>query len=66
MSITNLAFLRARPGREEALGQALLAVMEPSRAESGCEAYELHRSSQEPALVHVRGVGVAGSASRPL
>ena len=50
MSITNLAFLRARPGREEALGDALLAVIEPSRAEAGCEAYELHRSSEDPAL----------------
>lgn len=47
-----LAFsdLRPRPGREEALGEALLAVIEPSRAEAGCEAYELHRSSEDPAL----------------
>jgi len=50
MSITNLAFLRARPGRDDALGDALLAVIEPSRAEAGCEAYELHRSSEDPAL----------------
>ena len=47
---TNLAFLRARAGQSEMLGNALLALVEPSRAEAGCISYDVHRSNDDPDL----------------
>lgn len=42
--LTNLAFFRARPGQSQALGTALLALVDPTRAETECLNYDLHRS----------------------
>jgi quinol monooxygenase YgiN len=37
--VTNLAFFRARRGQSEALGAALVALVEPTRLEAGCLNY---------------------------
>jgi quinol monooxygenase YgiN len=50
MPITNIAFFRARPGQETALGELLTELAEPSRRESGCIDYALHQSPDTPAL----------------
>lgn len=48
MAITITAILKAHPGKEEALRQALDAVIPPSRQEEGCLTYVLHESIDEP------------------
>lgn len=47
---TNLAFIRAKPGRSEALGQALLSLVPLSRAEDGCLSYDIFHSKDDPDL----------------
>jgi quinol monooxygenase YgiN len=42
--LTNLAFFRAKPGRSKELGEALLALVSPSRQEAGSMRYEIHQS----------------------
>ena len=46
--LTVVAVLRAKPGKEEALREALLNLVEPTRAEAGCVQYDLHRSTENP------------------
>lgn len=46
--LTVVATLKARAGQEEALHEALRALIPPTRAEGGCINYDLHRSSDEP------------------
>ena len=41
--LTNIAFFRARPNQTQALGTALSALVEPTRAEAGWLSY-LHQS----------------------
>jgi quinol monooxygenase YgiN len=41
---TNVAFAVAKPGMSEALGTQLLELVTPSRAEPGCQRYEVHQS----------------------
>jgi len=48
--ITNISFLRAKPGHEIMLGALLAELAEPSRQESGCIDYTLHQSDGEPSL----------------
>ena len=48
--MTLVVVFRARPGREEALGDALLALVGPTLAEDGCLSYDLHRSIEDPAV----------------
>jgi quinol monooxygenase YgiN len=43
-SLTNLAFFRARAGQTQALGSALRALVDPTRAEAECLNYDLHQS----------------------
>ncbi|MBB3354614.1 hypothetical protein HJB79_30525 [Rhizobium lentis] len=43
--LTNVAFFRAKPGRSEDLGSALLALVGPSRHEPGSLRYEIHQST---------------------
>lgn len=50
MTATNIAFLRARPGREPWLGQALHALVALSRGNPDCQLANLHRSEEDPAL----------------
>ena len=50
MTATNIAFLRARPGREPWLSQALHALVALSRDNPDCQLTNLHRSDEDPAL----------------
>ena len=47
--LTVVAEMQAKPGREEDLRKALLALIEPTRAEDGCVQYDLHIHSSDPA-----------------
>lgn len=49
--VTVIAFHRAKPGKEQALRNALLAVCGPTRAEKGCINYDLHVSPDNPGLL---------------
>ena len=46
--LTVVAVLKAKPGKEEELRQALLDLVGPSRAEGGCIQYDLHVSTEKP------------------
>ncbi len=48
--LTNLAFIRAKAGRSDDLGQGLLGLVAASRAEPGCLCYEVHRSNDDADL----------------
>lgn len=50
MTATNIAFLRARKGREPGLSQALHQLIEFSRDNPDCLIANLHRSEDDPAL----------------
>ena len=47
--VYSFATLIARPDTVDATREALAALVEPSRAEAGCEHYELFQSADEPA-----------------
>ncbi|MFG2994742.1 putative quinol monooxygenase [Streptomyces sp. NPDC048257] len=49
-----LARVRAKPTRREALQDALTALVEPSRAETGCFDYTLFELLEEPGTFYVR------------
>ncbi len=42
------AVLKAKPGQEEAVKEALLSLVEPTRKEAGCLCYNLHQSKADP------------------
>jgi quinol monooxygenase YgiN len=42
--LTNVAFFKAKAGRSEDLGAALLRLVSPSRQEAGSLRYEIHQS----------------------
>lgn len=42
--LTNVAFFKAKPGRSNDLGVALLALVSPSRKEVGSLRYEIYQS----------------------
>ena len=44
-----VAVITAKPGSEEVVGTALASLVEPTRAEEGCLAYDLYRSAADPA-----------------
>ena len=46
--LTNIAFIRAQKGRGSELGNQLLKLVAPSRAEPGCIGYIVHRSNDDP------------------
>ena len=46
--ITTIARLKAKPGAEARLEEALKSLIEPTRAESGCIDYTMHRDLEEP------------------
>ncbi len=46
--VTVVAYLRARPGKAEALRRELLGLLGPTRAEDGCLNYDLHVSQDAP------------------
>ena len=46
--LTVVAEMTAQAGKEDALREALLACIEPTRAEKGCVEYFLHESTEKP------------------
>ncbi len=48
--VTVLARFEAKRGKEEALRQAIMACVAPTRAEAGCINYDLHQSSDNKGL----------------
>ncbi|MDX2266219.1 MAG: putative quinol monooxygenase [Hyphomicrobiales bacterium] len=48
--LTLVAIITAKPGQEEELGRRLSALVAPTRLEPGCLNYDLHRSSDDPAV----------------
>lgn len=52
MALTIVAQFQARPGEADALEEQLRALVLPTRAEDGCEVYELHRSLQKEGFFH--------------
>jgi quinol monooxygenase YgiN len=49
--VTVIAYHRAKPGKEQALREALLAVCAPTRGEKGCLNYDLHVSPDDPSVL---------------
>lgn len=45
-----IAHFRARPGSEEALQQAILDCVAPTREEDGNVNYDVHRGADDPAI----------------
>ena len=43
------AMVKAKPGQEEAVKEALMSLVEPTRKETGCLCYNLHQSKSDPA-----------------
>jgi quinol monooxygenase YgiN len=48
--LTVVARIRAKPGKEAEVQQALLTLVAHTRAEAGCLNYDLHVSHDDPAL----------------
>lgn len=46
--LTNIAFIRALPGKSLDLGRELCALVAPTREEDGCIGYEVHQSGDDP------------------
>jgi quinol monooxygenase YgiN len=42
------AMVKAKQGQEDAVEEALLALVEPTRKEPGCLCYNLHQSKSDP------------------
>ena len=52
MPLTIVAQFQAKPDRGPELETLLRALVPPTRAEEGCEIYELHRSLEDPEFFH--------------
>lgn len=48
--LTIVAKIKAQPGAESIVRQALLQLVPPTLAEAGCLNYDLHRSIEDPTL----------------
>jgi quinol monooxygenase YgiN len=48
-ALTVVAQLRAKPGKEQVLSQALTALVAPTSREPGCVTYDLHVDVDDPA-----------------
>ena len=48
-TVTVVATVEARPGKEAELKQTLLGLLGPTRREAGCINYDLHQSPEHPA-----------------
>lgn len=46
--LTVVATLQAKPGKQEELKKALLALIGPTRQEAGCINYDLHQLPEDP------------------
>jgi quinol monooxygenase YgiN len=51
--LTVIAFMRALPGKEADLREALEALIEPTRQEAGYVNYDLHQSISDPGLFYL-------------
>jgi quinol monooxygenase YgiN len=47
--LTVIAEMQAKPGKEDDLRRAVLALIEPTRQEDGCVQYDLHVHTSDPA-----------------
>ncbi len=48
--VTLIARIHAKPGKEDETREELEALLEPTRAETGCINYDMHLSADDPAL----------------
>jgi quinol monooxygenase YgiN len=64
--VTVIAYHRAKPGKERALREALLAVCAPTRGEKGCLNYDLHVSPDDPGLLVFHENWVSKAISTPI
>jgi quinol monooxygenase YgiN len=46
--LTVVAWLEAKPGKEDELRATLLGLIEPTRKEEGCVQYDLHEHTETP------------------
>ena len=51
MPLTVIAKFQASPGSEDQVKEALLGMITPSRAESGCLNYDIYQSNDDPAVL---------------
>ncbi|MDP9434515.1 MAG: antibiotic biosynthesis monooxygenase [Actinomycetota bacterium] len=51
--LTVIAHMRAKPGKEQDLRDALVALVEPTSKEAGFVNYDLHESTQQPGLFYL-------------
>ena len=51
--LTVIAHAKARPGQEQSLRDALIALVEPTRKEDGFVNYDLHESTTEPGTFYL-------------
>jgi quinol monooxygenase YgiN len=49
--VTVIARIKAKPGLEETVKKEVMNLVSPTRAEAGCINYDLHQSSEDPALL---------------
>jgi len=49
--VTVVATIKAKAGLEETVKNEVLALIGPTRAEAGCLNYDLHVSSEDPAVL---------------
>jgi len=50
--LTVIANMRAKPGKEQELREALEALIEPTKQEAGYVNYDLHQSVEDPAVFY--------------
>lgn len=50
---TAIATLVARPGQQHVLQRELSVLVAPSRAEAGCQYYQLHQDAEQPGTFYV-------------
>ena len=50
MSLTILAQITAAPGKEQLVRRELEKLVDITRAEAGCEQYDLHQDNENPGL----------------
>jgi quinol monooxygenase YgiN len=49
-TVTVIAQIKAKPGKESEVRRELLALVAPSRRDAGCVNYDLHQALDNPAL----------------
>jgi quinol monooxygenase YgiN len=49
-TLTVIAQIKARPGKEGQVRQELLSLVAPSRKDAGCVNYDLHQATDNPTL----------------